>query len=72
MRDYPDWQFPQFLAEQASAVYFADVFRLIEDNPVIDELVKRWVAAGQTWLCWGSVRVEGRLMVAGTTQVLGD
>jgi len=69
---YQDWRRLTYVQEQSAALYFADIFRALSENPVITDM--RLVDFNKTWYCWNKVTVQepGRLFVFGNITVLGD
>lgn len=71
-KDYPDWNFPNFLVDQSTELYVADVLtKLLENFEVTD---KKLLKEGATLYCWSSIIVkdDGLLFNAGTLQVLEE
>ncbi|RKX60793.1 MAG: hypothetical protein DRP29_01965 [Thermodesulfobacteriota bacterium] len=71
-KDYPDWNFPNYLVDQSTELYLADVLtKLLENYEVIE---KQLLKEGGILYCLGSVivRDNGALYNAGTLQVIED
>jgi len=71
-KDYPDWSFPNYLVDQSTEIYLADVLtKLLENYEVIE---KQLLKEGAILYCYGSVIVkdDGALYNAGTLQVIED
>ena len=69
---YQDWHSLTFLQEQSAAMYFADVFRLLSEDPVVSD--KKVIDSGATYYAWNSFTVNspGRIICLGSIVLLGD
>ena len=68
--DYPDWNFPMFLAEQSQDLYFADIYTKLLANLEIKEA--RIIKDGATLFVIGSVKIidDGLLFNMGRMIIL--
>lgn len=66
---YQDWHTMTFLEEQSAGLYFADVFRLLSEDPVVTDT--KIVSSGATYYVWNSLTVSGQGRIIGLGLIIG-